>query len=151
VSDTTGDDSSSTSSLQHSSVKNKKSLFLKHLIMNWYLAKIVYRIICGDGNHTPQFDEQLRLIHAADELHAFQKARRLGEKEQDSFLNAVEKPVHWKFIDVSELHKLDDLIDGAEMYSRIREEEDADIYIKITQMRAAHLLANSAYQSLRLN
>ena len=30
--------------------------------MKWYLAKIVYRIICGEGNHTPQFDEQLRLI-----------------------------------------------------------------------------------------
>ena len=32
--------------------------------MNWYLAKIVYRIICGQGNHTAQFDEQLRLIQA---------------------------------------------------------------------------------------
>src|SRR3954471_17587519 len=105
--------------------------------MIWYLANIVYRIICGDRTHTPQLDEQLRLIIASDELHAFQKARRLGEKEQDNFLNAVNKPVHWKFIDVSELHKLDDLIDGAEMYSRIREEEDAEIFIKITQMRAA--------------
>jgi hypothetical protein len=120
-------------------------------MMNWYLAKIVYRIVCGDGNHTAQFDEQLRLIYAADELHAFQKARRLGEREQDHFLNAVQKPVHWRFIDVSELHKLDDLIDGAEMYSRIREEDDAEIFIKITQMRAAHLLENSAYQSLRLS
>jgi len=27
--------------------------------MNWYLAKLVFRIICGDGDHTPQFDEQL--------------------------------------------------------------------------------------------
>jgi len=120
-------------------------------MMKWYLAKIVYRIICGDGNHTAQFDEQLRLIYAADELHAFQKARRLGEREQDHFLNAVQKPVHWKFIDVSELHRLDDLIDGAEMYSRIREEDDAEIFIKVTQMRAAHLLENSAYHSLRLN
>lgn len=119
--------------------------------MNWYLAKLVYRILCGDGTHTPQFDEQLRLIHAADELHAFQKARRLGEKEEDSFLNAVNKPVHWKFIDVCELHKLDELIDGAEMYSRIHEEDDADIFIKMTNMRAAHLLENSAYHSLRLN
>ena len=119
--------------------------------MNWYLAKIVYRIICGDGNHTAQFDEQLRLICAADELHAFHKARRLGENEQDHFLNAVQKPVHWKFIDVSELHKLDDLIDGAEVHSRIREEDDPDAYIKITQLRAAHLLENSAYQSLHLN
>jgi hypothetical protein len=49
------------------------------------------------------------------------------------------------------LHKLDELIDGAEMYSRIREEDDAEIYIKVTQMRAAHLLENSTYHSLHLN
>ena len=33
--------------------------------MNWYLAKIVYRILCGEGEHTAQFDEQLRLVSAA--------------------------------------------------------------------------------------
>ncbi|RYY10197.1 MAG: DUF4288 domain-containing protein, partial [Chitinophagaceae bacterium] len=27
--------------------------------MNWYLAKLIFRIVCGQGNHTPQFDEQL--------------------------------------------------------------------------------------------
>ena len=32
--------------------------------MNWYLTKMVFRIICGDGSHKAQFDEQLRLIHA---------------------------------------------------------------------------------------
>ena len=30
--------------------------------MNWYLSKIIFRIICGEGRHTPQFDEHLRLI-----------------------------------------------------------------------------------------
>jgi hypothetical protein len=119
--------------------------------MNWYLAKMVYRIICGDGEHTPQFDEQLRLIKAHDEFHAFQKAQLLGEREQDNFLNAAQKPVHWKFIDVSELHKLDDLIDGAEMYSKICEEDDANIYIHTTHLRAAHLLENSMQKSIQLN
>jgi hypothetical protein len=55
--------------------------------MEWYLAKLVYRIICGSGEHTAQFDEQLRLIYAEDELHAFNKAQLIGEKEQDSFFN----------------------------------------------------------------
>src|SRR5579864_2206830 len=119
--------------------------------MNWYLAKMVYRIICGDGSHTPQFDEQLRLIKANDEFHAFQKAQLLGEREQDNFLNAAQKPVHWKFIDVSEIHKLDELIDGAEMYSRISEEEDAENFIKVTHLKAAHLLDSAACQSLYLN
>jgi hypothetical protein len=119
--------------------------------MQWYLAKLVYRIICGDGSHTPQFDEQLRLVMADDELHAFYKARKIGEKEQDNFLNASQKPVHWKFIDVPEVFKLDDLIDGAEMYSRIHEEDDADIYIRVTKLKATHLLENSTHQCIRLN
>jgi|ERR1022692_1616520 hypothetical protein len=119
--------------------------------MNWYLAKMVYRIICGDGDHTPQFDEQLRLIKAQDEFHAFQKAQLIGEREQDNFLNAAQKPVHWKFIDVSELHKLDDLIDGAEMYSKICEEDDANIFIGVTHLKAAHILENSMKKSLHLN
>ena len=116
--------------------------------MKWYLAKLVYRIICGEGNHKPQFDEQLRLIHAEDELQAFQKARTTGHREEDTFLNNAQKLVHWKFIDVPELHPLNELTDGAELYSRICEEDDADNYIKITYKRAAHLLENSTYQSV---
>jgi hypothetical protein len=119
--------------------------------MNWFLAKMVYRIICGDGDHKPQFDEQLRLIKAHDEFHAFQKAQLIGEREQDDFLNAAQKPVLWKFINVSELQKLEDLIDGAEMYSKICEEEDADFFIRVTHLKAARILENSMNKSLYLN
>jgi hypothetical protein len=107
--------------------------------MKWYLAKIVYRIICGEGNHTPQFDEQLRLIHAEDDMHAFQKARIIGDSEEDNFLNDRKKPVHWKFIDVAELHPLNELIDGAEIYSGICEKDDAASYIKLITDRAKYL------------
>lgn len=55
--------------------------------MNWYLTKLVYRIICGQGNHTPQFDEQLRLIEAGHSEEAYEKAVALGEREQDQFFN----------------------------------------------------------------
>ena len=116
--------------------------------MKWYLAKLVYRIICGEGNHKPQFDEQLRLIYAVDDLHAFQKARTTGHREEDTFLNNSQKLVHWKFIDVPELYELNELTDGAEIYSRICEEEDADDYIKLIQKRAEHLLENSSYQGV---
>ena len=116
--------------------------------MKWYLAKLVYRIICGEGNHKPQFDEQLRLIYGEDDLHAFQKARTTGHHEEDTFLNNAQKLVHWKFIDVSELYPLNELTDGAEIYSRICEEDDADHYIKITHKRATHLLESSTYQSV---
>lgn len=108
--------------------------------MKWFVAKIIYQIICGDGKHTSQFDEQLRLINAEDDLHAFYKARNIGETEEDDFLNHANKPVQWKFIDVSEIYKLDKLIDGAEIFSRICEEDNADIYIRNVQLRSKYLL-----------
>ena len=119
--------------------------------MKWYLAKIVYRIICGEGNHAPQFDEQLRLIEAEDDMHAFQKARLMGDMEEDNFLNDDQKPVHWKFIDVSELHPLDNLIDGVELYSRISEEENAENYIKLINNRAKFLHETCFQKTFQMN
>ena len=119
--------------------------------MKWYMAKIIYQIICGEGQHTPQFDEQLRLIHAENNLHAFHKARNIGKQEEDCFLNYVNKPVHWKFIDVAEIHLLDVITDGAEVYSKICEEDNADIYIRSIRLKAAHLSESASYQSTELN
>lgn len=119
--------------------------------MKWYLAKIVYRIICGDGNHAAQFDEQLRLIEAEDDMHAFQKARIMGDGEEDNFMNEAKKPVQWKFIDVSELHALDNLNDGVELYSRICEEEDGVNYIKSVMNRAKHLHERCLQKTFQMN
>lgn len=107
--------------------------------MKWYLAKLVFRIISGEGDHTPQFDEQLRLLTAENEMHAFQKARILGDKEEDNFLNNDQLPVQWRFIDVSELRALNELVDGTEIYSCIKEEDDAEDFVKITNRRANYL------------
>ena len=111
----------------------------------------MYRIICGDGLHTPQFDEQLRLVYAEDELHAFQKARTTGHLEEDNFLNNIKKPVHWKFIDVSELHPLNELVDGAELYSSISENDEAENYISLIKKRATFIFEKSLKSCIRLN
>jgi hypothetical protein len=118
--------------------------------MNWYLAKIVFRIICGDGQHTPQFDEQLRLVGAADEDEAFYKAQALGAQEEDSFLNIQNKEVQWQFINVSELYRLSALIDGAEMYSRIRETDKAEEYIDLIHRKAAFIQEKQTHKLLQL-
>ncbi len=107
--------------------------------MTWYLAKLVYRIICGDGNHKAQFDEQLRLIFAEDELHAFNKAQLMGEREQDHFFNDAPNQVQWKFLNVTELHILEKLTDGAEVYSAIREEDDGNKYQHMVHVKAGYL------------
>jgi hypothetical protein len=118
--------------------------------MNWYLAKLVYRIICGEGMHTPQFDEQLRLVEAEDEMTAFAKARAIGTREQELFLNEKQKLVRWDFINVSELYKLSALIDGAELYSRIHETDNAALYIEQTNKKAAHIQSNTTHKLLEL-
>ncbi len=118
--------------------------------MNWYLAKISYRSSCGDGDHTRQLDEQLRLINAGDEEEAFHKAVTIGEREQDGFYNHEQKLVQWKFINVAELYKLSGLLDGAEVYSRIQETDDPDRYIEFTNRKAAHIQGNSTHKLLEL-
>lgn len=118
--------------------------------MNWYLAKLAFQIICGEGHHHPQFDEQLRLIAAEDEEEALLKARTIGTKEQETFLNQHQKLVQWKFIDVSELYKMSALIDGAELYSRIEEPDNADTYIELIQRKAKHIASHATQGLLQL-
>ena len=118
--------------------------------MNWYLAKIVFRIVCGDGDHLPQFDEQLRLISAGNKEDAFRKAQSMGKREEETFLNRREQLVQWKFINVSELYKLTELIDGAELYSRIEEKENADAYIYTVNQKAENIFFSQTHQLLQL-
>ena len=118
--------------------------------MNWFLAKIIFRITCGSGKHTPQFDKQLRLIQAEDETKAFRKACLIGEQEQVSFRNQHEQLVQWQFINVSELYKLSALIDGAELYSRVEEIDDADHYIDVINKKASHIQEKITHQLLQL-
>jgi hypothetical protein len=118
--------------------------------MNWYLAKIVYRIICGDGDHTPQFDEQLRLINAPTKEAAFYKAQQTGKSEEEKFYNLKRELVQWKFINVSELYKIGEMIDGAELYSRIEEKDDGELYTEVINKKAQGILHSDSHQLLQL-
>jgi len=118
--------------------------------MNWYLAKLVFRIVCGDGLHTPQFDEQLRLVAAESKEEAFAKARRNGKNEQDTFYNRNQQLVQWQFINVSEMYEISELIDGAELYSRIEEKDNAEAYIDVVNKKAENILSGLAHRLLQL-
>jgi Domain of unknown function (DUF4288) len=117
--------------------------------MNWYLVKIVFRIICGDGNHTAQFDEQLRLISASSLKEAFTKGQLMGMREEEKFFNREQQLVQWKFINVSELYQLDELIDGAELYSRIEEKDDAAGYTDIIYRKAEQICFDEPAEFLK--
>ena len=118
--------------------------------MNWYLAKFVFRIICGGGDHSPQFDEQLRLVSASSKEEAFSKAQEMGKKEEESFYNRKHELVQWQFINISELYLLSELIDGAELYSRIEEKENADAYVYTVNQKAENIFFTQTHQLLKL-
>jgi len=115
--------------------------------MNWYLSKLVFQIICGDGDHVAQFDEQLRLIAAATKEEAFFKAQQIGKEEEETFYNSRQQLVHWQFINVCEVYKLHELINGTEVYSRIEEKDDAENYIHFVNRKAENIL-QTAHQFL---
>jgi hypothetical protein len=112
----------------------------KMIDMNWYVAKIVYRIICGGGDHAAQFDEQLRLVSAIDKEQAFFKARHYGMKEEKVFRNVKRELVRWKIINVIDPHDMEEIADGVELYSRIEEKDDGDAYVDIVNDKARWVL-----------
>lgn len=116
--------------------------------MSWYISKIVFQVICGDGEHTPQFDEQLRLIQAENEQHALKKAIEIGLEEQNTFNNTKDESVIWSFIDVSELQRVNELKDKTELYSRIVEPENEENYVGIIELRAERVRSNCERQAI---
>lgn len=110
--------------------------------MEWFLAKLIYRFQTLPNADTTHFDEQLRLIHADDELHAFHKAQQIGQQEQQSEFIPISDQITWQFLDVTELHKLNKMTDGAEVLSRLLETTDAKSYQRDVRLKAGYLLAN---------
>ena len=97
---------------------------------SWYLVKIVFQIICGNGNHKPQFEEQLRLITAASPGEATEKARQLIFAEQVPF-----EKVTWKFVAITDIYLFTNLMDGAELFSQITETEYGAAFIQTQELK----------------
>lgn len=107
--------------------------------MQQFIAKIIFRIICGNGIHTPQFDEQLIFITAHSETEALHRAHTVGSQKEESYLNDDKEKVYWKFIGVAELQKIESIDNGVELYSSIREVDDAPNYISMIHFKEQSL------------
>jgi hypothetical protein len=108
-------------------------------VMNWYIAKVIFKITSGPEGVSSQFDEHLRLIKAISFEEALLKARILGLTEEDNFINDNQQQVKWEFVNVAELIPLHELKDGLEVYSQIHEKEEARKYIHYVHQKAASL------------
>jgi hypothetical protein len=104
--------------------------------MNWYLTKLVFRIVCGNVSQKAQFDEQLRIILAPTAEAALEKASRLATLETSQTMYSGPL-IKWQFINVTELYRLNNYIDGAEIFSQVREEDNGDLYEEKLNRKAA--------------
>jgi hypothetical protein len=103
--------------------------------MNWFIAKISFQIITSNESGSGQFEEQLRLLNAATMAEAYRKALEIGRQEEESFLNMHSRPVLWKFTGITDLKEINDLKDGAEIFSTILETENSADYLQIAAQR----------------
>ena len=119
--------------------------------MNWYISKIVFQVIFSGREAMPQFDEQLRIIMASSKEEAFAKAQQLGNNEEGSVVNINNSQlIEWKFINVSALYQLKELLDGAEICSTTHEPESAENFIEMVHNKAACIKNNDTLEILHL-
>ncbi|MBS1651569.1 MAG: DUF4288 domain-containing protein [Bacteroidetes bacterium] len=85
--------------------------------MKKYIVKLVFNISIDSGKNNHQFDEQVRIINAANHTDALKKAAIIGKQEEVSFVDQENKIIKWQFINVSEMYELDNLKDGDQIYS----------------------------------
>lgn len=104
--------------------------------MNWYLAKIIYQVVSGAGNHAPQFDEQYRLIKADELTWAWEKANVVGRCGETLFDNDQNENVQWRFMVVEDVVLIDAVEDGMQVYARTVEPVDCEEYIQLSKVRA---------------
>jgi hypothetical protein len=126
-------------------------LTTKSTLMNWYITKIVFQVIFTGREAVAQFDEQLRVITAASKDEAFNKAQQIGIAEEGSIVNINNNQlIYWKFINVSSLYQLKELLDGAEICSSTHEADCAATYIDVVHKKAAHIQNNDTLEILQL-
>jgi hypothetical protein len=107
--------------------------------MKYYIAKMVFKIQCGNGKHIPQFDEQIRLFYADSAPIALQKAVNTGNEEAQTFINNNQQLIQWIFLGITDLLEIETLTDGIELSSCIKEIDEAENYEYFTQKKAAQL------------
>lgn len=118
---------------------------IKIIAMQYFLVKIVFQLN-QQSEKLKQFDEQIRLLTAADSFEAFFKARQIGHKEEDGNTPGFYKPLQWKFMDVTEIIPVQLQQDGVELFSQVSE-KDAASFKRSVRQQAAKLLELQLQQS----
>lgn len=111
--------------------------------MNRYLIKLMFNINIDNGNNASQFDEQVRIIESHNLEDAFYKARAIGKREEETFLNADNQLVNWQFIDVADVYPLENVKDGDQVYSSTRKIKDTTSFISYIRQKSMEIQAKN--------
>ena len=82
-----------------------------------------------------------------NEESALEKAAAVGRQEEEVFYNERKQLVQWKFTGVTELHILEGLTDGAEVYSQIKETGDPEAYSSFIRYKGELLQEKHSLQT----
>ena len=107
--------------------------------MKWFVVRYIYQIITGEGDHAPQFDEQLRLIVSVDSTEALLKAEAQAEGFHLPFRNCRGEMVTWNFICVADLYEIQSPADGSELASVLHEPVDVDAFLANVNQHKSYL------------
>lgn len=118
--------------------------------MNWYIVKLVFRVVSGQGAHTPQFDEQLRLISSNNSENAYKKAYLIGVDNQETLMNDKNTTVKWEFIGVADISPIEEFKDGMEMYSTTHETQEPHSYIRYIENKGHYLQNKAKLQTIHI-
>ena len=110
----------------------------------WYVATLIVRCIVSDDKPPPHTcDEQVHLLRASDADSAYEKALKLGAKEECTYQNVDGEDVHWRFVGLENQEELEGAIrDGVEIRSRLFDCDDA-AYLTPPKSRLSVFLARS--------
>lgn len=103
----------------------------------------MFNINIDNGNDESQFDEQIRIIESQNLESAFYKARVIGKKEEETFMDAENRLVSWRFIDVSEVYPLQEVKDGDQIYSNSHKIKDTGSFIKFIRQKSMEIQAKN--------
>ena len=107
--------------------------------MNWYVARIVFKIGTSKTAELEQYDETLRIIMASSLEEAILKARTIGIQEEDQHEVKNNKKVKWEFVNIADIYCIQSLQDGVEIYSSVSEHKQDEHYESIIHAKAESL------------
>jgi hypothetical protein len=90
--------------------------------MKWYVAEVIVRCRVGKASkRRTLYDRQIKVLRAATDEMAYERALELGRAENHSYKNSAGKRVSWEFLGLGNLEELLEkrISDGTEIHSRL--------------------------------